>query len=942
MALLLAHCLILGWFSLGAATRLTPRFVDRLLAAGLLAWGNIVLTSLLLAAVNRLGEPAWFFRASLLLGAVTWLLLRRLPAVPAPAPAGDKADLTLLVAFIVTLAPIAYAGVRIAAAYEPNNYDSLAYHLPRAMFYLGQENLAHFATGNPRQIYFPFNYNLLQLAALIYSPGLQPVNFINLAAWAAAGLGIFRLCRQAACTVNTSLIATWLALTATQVLAQATATTNDLPTGAALLGALVFALNWRESGRARDAWLTALAAGLTVGSKLTVIFFVPAGGLLLLFWAWQHWRRAQVGAFATGVRAWLAPAALAAVLAAPFALINLAEKGEWMNKTYDFTLNRPFKFGSFVQTAEAYLVQLFIEPFHRFSFNLQFTEQLNEWGTRTFFPHWNAAYAFSPLYLFPPDLNEDHVFFGFAGPVIFLCAVYCLLRPARIAAPARWLAWIGLGWFATYFLLNKWSLYNQRYFVPAILVLSPCLAAALEAWRPRPIAWRYARLLLAALAVTSVWLDTVYLFSNTSRPYAPLFKGDPVPPALPALPALMAQRMATQPAVNVDSYLGNERIFLLMAQRTHQRFTAREEINPDMYNVICHWGFPRRVAYSNIEQLSSYIMVPVPSKRTAGVEFLGTLGADVSAIDYCGLVPHANETASADGDRNVLVTLSYGPREPGRYARTGIKVAGLNPRDQARLVISTENQDGTTTELAAFTATGATHVSITRPFKRILCRVYDQATGAEIGQADIPYLAREAPPTEDTSALFSTELVSTNPKPSPVSSEGLAAAEGPYPHWNLPLFRWAKSPVVHLAIPATEKLARIRLSFGVRLHVRESADLDIVFNGRLVQHYRIEGSGAWLDRSIELPTLAGINTIEFRNVTVGQDVDWQDYLERYRDVKDFMIAHNIPLEQGAKEHYEAKGKSEGRTVNLQRQTATAPEGLYFAFRRLHVEGFPSP
>jgi hypothetical protein len=126
------------------------------------------------------------------------------------------------------------------------------------------------------------------------------------------------------------------------------------------------------------------------------------------------------------------------------------------------------------------------------------------------------------------------------------------------------------------------------------------------------------------------------------------------------------------------------------------------------------------------------------------------------------------------------------------------------------------------------------------------------------------------------------------------------------------------------------------------LHVRETADLDLVFNGRLVQHYRIEGSTTWLDKSIDLPVLAGENTLEFRNVAVGADPDWMDYLERYPDVKDYLVAHKIPLEAGAKEHYELKGKSEGRTVNLQRKTLTTPEGLYFAYRSLRVEGFPSP
>ena len=202
MALFLAHMVVLVWASYAAAHRLIRAEVERLLAAALLAWGNLVVTSLLLSGLHHLGEPAWFFRTSLALALVTWLLLRRIPTESTPADVGEsRLSPLLLAAFILTLLPLAYASIRIASTYVPNNYDSLAYHLPRAMYYLGQNSLAHFDTGNPRQIYFPFNYNLLQAFGLIYGPPLQALNFFNLAAWAVGPRGLpplpaLRLLRQ--------------------------------------------------------------------------------------------------------------------------------------------------------------------------------------------------------------------------------------------------------------------------------------------------------------------------------------------------------------------------------------------------------------------------------------------------------------------------------------------------------------------------------------------------------------------------------------------------------------------------------------------------------------------------------------------------------------------------------------------------------------------------
>lgn len=946
MYLFLVHNLILVAAAYAAARRLHPTTVDRCLATAALAWGNLVVTSLLLACFHRLGDAGWFFRTSAGLAVMSWLLLRRLTPASAPAPAaGDRFNRPLLAAFILTLVPIAYASVRIASTYVPNNYDSLSYHLPRTMYYLGQNTLAHFDTGNPRQTYFPFNYNLLQLFALIYSPPLQCLNFLNLAAWATAGLAVYRLSRLCDLGANAALVAAWLALTSTQVLAQATATTNDLPTGAGLLCVLVFVLRWRESRLTRDALLAGLAAGLTAGSKLTVIFFAPAAGLILLALGWQHWRRGETRRLFRGLRAWLAPGLLALALAAPFALINLAEKGEWINQTYDYTLNRPFSFASVVQTGQAYLVQLFLEPLHRFTFDLQFTAQLNAWGQRTFFPHWNPAHAFSPFYLFPPDLNEDHVWFGFAGPFILVCAAVCLLRFRRVSAPAVWLAALGLGWLATYFLLNKWSLYNQRYFVPAILVMSPCVAVFAQAGWARPAFRRTSRYFLVLLGLSALWLAGIYLFKNTSRPYAPLWSGEPPPPALPALPSLLARRIADQPRVNIDSTHGNERIFLLMTSGRQQRFTSFDRTVPSAYNVFSFWGFPRMVAYSNIEQLSSFTLVHVPAKRTAGVEFLATIGTGQEALDYYGLVPDAALTGPGHGDRNVLVTLYYGPRDPGRYEHLRIKVAGLNEPDQARLRVGVEYADHTAETLATFTTTGEARASVRKPFRRFTVRVEAMDTGEPLGATDIPYLVRNLPPEVDApvdpALLFADELVVGHPEHIP--TEGLAAA-GPEASGQPLLVRAAEASVVRLEIPETEELARLETTFTLRLGARAAGHLDVVFNGQLVKDYALQASTGWTTQTVQLTPQPGKNVLEFRNVSVGTEPDWTGYLERYPDVKNYVLSQNIPLEKGAQAHYESHGRGENRVLHPKRRTETLPasDRPYFLFRSLRVHGFRQP
>lgn len=300
MTTLLIHFVLLGWISLTIARRLTDNVIDRIIAAAMLMWGHIVLLSLLLSQLGKLGDAVWFFRSSLILGFLSVLLVRRFVS-PAPAiaekPSGEKASWALLVTVVGSLFIMFVVNIRVAASYPPNNFDSLTYHLPRAMYYLGHNTLAQFESIDIRQTFFSFNYNLLQLFCFIYGPPHEVTNFINVIAWGIAGLGIYRVSRLCGCSANASLIATWLALTANQVIAQATTTTLDLATAAALFAAIGFGLRWRQSTQSRDAILAGIAAGIAAGAKLTVVFFGPTVVLLLMVFWFQHWQQGATRSF---------------------------------------------------------------------------------------------------------------------------------------------------------------------------------------------------------------------------------------------------------------------------------------------------------------------------------------------------------------------------------------------------------------------------------------------------------------------------------------------------------------------------------------------------------------------------------------------------------------------------------------------------------------------
>jgi len=433
MDLLLLHSIGLLWSSIGAARQLAYGTVDRLLAAAVVAWGNLVATGLLLSLLNRLGEPFWFLGTSGALALLTHLLVRKAPPAVAPVAPAAAIGPWLGTFFILGLLPLALAALGLAVIFPPGNPDALTHHLPRAMYYLGQNSLAHFATADLRQVYLPFNYHLLQVFALVYFPPLPCLNIFNLLAWGVAGGAVHQLCQLCGVGPRAALAASWLALTALPVLVPATVITETLTAGAGLLCAAVFSLRWRRDGRRSDALLAGLTLGLTGGSSLGVLLVAPGVAFL-----WPRGERS---------RAWIPATLLAVAFAAPFAVINFAECPDWLARFIRFAAAQP------------------------------------------------AAQLEAGFWLR----------FGPAGLWSVIGAIFCGVWGWRVPGPLRSLAWLGLSGVATALIIPRWGAIDPADFLPAILLLSPCGAALLEAaWR-RPVA-RYSAggiLLVSLLAISS-------------------------------------------------------------------------------------------------------------------------------------------------------------------------------------------------------------------------------------------------------------------------------------------------------------------------------------------------------------------------------------------------------------------------------------------------------
>lgn len=115
--------------------------------------------------------------------------------------------------------------------------------------------------------------------------------------------------------------------------------------------------------------------------------------------------------------------------------------------------------------------------------------------------------------------------------------------------------------------------------------------------------------------------------------------------------------------------------------------------------------------------------------------------------------------------------------------------------------------------------------------------------------------------------------------------------------------------------------------------------MDVLLNGQFVKRYRFEDHLAWYDETLDLAPQLGANVLEFRDAPLNHEPDWAGYLERYSDVMKHVTASRVPLEQGAREHYEIHGRTEGRVLQTIEKPEPAPDGYYFMFRNIRLEGF---
>jgi Dolichyl-phosphate-mannose-protein mannosyltransferase len=271
---------------LAAASVRLPAFTGFLLAAYLVAVGEIVLLTEALSLVDGVGAAGYAVGELVLLlaAAVVWRRRGR----PRPAwPTVSRRSLSdhpvlVLLAGAVALS-VAYQ-LFLVLATPPNNWDSFASHLARAAEWNQRGAVeyypSHTVSVNAQQP----NSSILALHGFAFAGRDTFAAIPQLVAQLACVVAVYGIAIRVGVSRSAAAFAALLVATLPQIALQSVTTQNDLLTASFLAAALYFTL-----GKARAEFaLAGLAVGLAMGTKAIAVIALP---LLLLAAILVHDRR---------------------------------------------------------------------------------------------------------------------------------------------------------------------------------------------------------------------------------------------------------------------------------------------------------------------------------------------------------------------------------------------------------------------------------------------------------------------------------------------------------------------------------------------------------------------------------------------------------------------------------------------------------------------------
>lgn len=374
----------------------------------------------------------------------------------------EKRYLYLLISSVVfILLPLFLLAIFI----PPNNWDSLAYHLPRIEHWIQDQNIYPYPTNLIRQIITPPLSEYLLVNIRILAGNDWFLNLVQFMALLGVIAAFTQILKQLKVSYKGQVLGYALLLSLPMVIFQSTTTQTDLLSAFFLIAFLLFTLNFIQSNYTNksDFLLLVLSISLGILTKYTIAIFALPFILLIIY-----------KVLATKKGAWIiwtcsTALALAAIVLVPFLVRNLISFGSFTGNEYfeasmsnshisiQYTIGNAFKnIADFISIPvnffNAILLGILNQVHHLLGLSI------NDDGA-----NWNKM-----KFIINNHLNEDS-----AGSLLHFLLIVLSIPLIWKLKNRKNLLWICFSLFATFIIYSaifRYSPWNNRLFLPLIIV----------------------------------------------------------------------------------------------------------------------------------------------------------------------------------------------------------------------------------------------------------------------------------------------------------------------------------------------------------------------------------------------------------------------------------------------------------------------------------------
>jgi len=493
--------------------------IEKILAFILLAAANIVLSTYILSEFSFISAPGYLITHAFF-ALASWGLQFKFGKQFKSAEIEVKDDgqsshvfdyfpKWLLIGLLSVILFTALINLFLSVYAPPNNWDSMTYHMSRVGYWLQHGSLHHYYTHKWSQNALPPNAEIIILWSVTLSKSDILANMVQWIAYCGIGLAIYLIARILGHGQRSSVFASLIYLSLPTVVLQSSSTQNDLVVTFFAIGFFYFFHSGLKKKNYRKLLLSGVAFGLAVGTKLTILYILPASGIASLILLRIF--KSKISFYAR----WCVFCFVGMLLFGSYNYFqNLQTYGNPISPTEKIHLLSGEKniekicLNAIRYGYDACDFRGLPEPLESYLFNLK-----DSFGKRYFTnPNIIMKYSFVPLFSFSSRrdfkrfYHEDFGWFGVIGFFLYFpAAVWFFFRMFyKLAIDERWAyAFIAVFFFIFICFMQKYDANKGRYFILPMAFIAP-IAVSFTKIKNKTLIVIAASCISLAAAITSV------------------------------------------------------------------------------------------------------------------------------------------------------------------------------------------------------------------------------------------------------------------------------------------------------------------------------------------------------------------------------------------------------------------------------------------------------